>query len=637
MSTLWTAVPLPCNATSIRIFTIDSDDQETGLHCNFRTVSLSSNPTFTAISYTWRTPLGPRERISEDALSTQSNGKIVCNGFEVQVLDNLHHAMRQLWASYPRGTIFWADALCIDQSNVEERSAQVSAMSQIFRSASNVVIWLGPGTPSVSHALEFVEVMAGLTAEEVQSFALGNASTDLISDNAKSKLTRKDYWEALEDFFSRSWFIRAWIVQETLLAQQLTVLCGGQTISWDKLCLTSRYLMRFAQNLASFHPAFFTNSVYFDVPARLSAGRENHFERATDGLLHSLIISRKHVCFDVRDTVFSLIGIARVKAAYQSGEYALPVPDYVATTASVFHQTALHILATSDNLLLLAYAEGDRFRKIESLPSWVPDWSVRKGLGLAYTGYTSFQADGGRSRYAELRFDRRVLAIEVAMVDEVSMIGESKESVLRTGQFPQWLAIIASLQPVSSRGQTSKEVFWRTLLTDIIPDHRGLHHPAPQEFEDLFDSWLLSCAHTAQCQDAGNSPAVSRDSTYALAAQYGLQWLCGLLTKAETSATIAIRAARFKTVYSNALHVRLFRTAKGYLGVGSASIKEGDRVCIASGSRVPLVLRQRQVIAEGMPADALRYELVGAAYLHDHMHGEALDSLREGFHIVEIE
>ena len=636
MTTLWTAVPLSCNATSIRIFTIDSDDQGTNLYCNFRTISLSSNSSFTALSYTWRTPLGPRERISEAVLSTQSNGKIICNGFEVQVLENLQHALRQLWASYPRDTEFWADALCIDQSNVAERSQQVSAMSEIYRSARNVIIWLGPGTSSVSRALKFVEVMAGLTAEEMQAFALGDASSD-YNNNVKSTLARKVYWEALEDFFSRSWFIRAWIVQETLLAQRLAVLCGSQTISWDKLCLTSRYLMRFAQNLAPFHPAFFTNTVYFDVPARLSAGRENHFERATDGLLHSLIISRKHVCFDVRDTVFSLIGIARVKAAYQSGEYALPVPDYVATTASVFHQTALHILATSDNLLLLAYAEGEHFRKIDGLPTWVPDWSVRKGLGLAYTGYKSFQADGGRSRYAELRFDRRILAIEVAMVDVVSMIGETKESVLRTGRFPQWLAIIASLRPVSSRGQSRKEVFWRTLLTDIVPDHNGLHHPAPQEFESLFDSWLLSCADTAQREHAAYSPEAAKSSTYALAAKHGLQWLCDILTKAEMNETVNIRAARFKTVYSNALHVRLFRTAKGHLGVGSASIKEGDRVCIASGSRVPLVLRQRQVIAEDMPADALRYELVGAAYLHDHMHGEALDSLHEGFRIVEIE
>lgn len=628
MSTLWKAVPLECDATSIRIFTIDSVDHGANLQCTFRTVPLSESPCFTAISYTWRKALGPRERSFEDVLSAQSNGKIACNGFEVQVLENLHHALRQLWASCNRGTEFWADALCIDQDNVSERNHQVAAMAEIFRSAQNVIVWLGRSTSSVSRAMEFMNLMSGLTGDAMQAFAYGSPCSD-ISDNARSKLSRKEYWEALEMFFSRSWFIRGWIVQETLLAQRLIVMCGAQTIAWEKLYLTSRYLMRFAQNLAPFHATFFTDTVYFDIPARLEVGRNNQFSPGMDGLLYSLALSRKQICFDCRDTVYSLIGIARVKSTHQP-EHRLPVPDYGATVASVFHQTALHILGTSNNLLLLAYAEGERFRNIEGLPSWVPDWSVRKCLGLAYTGYRSFQADGGRSRYAELRLDQRVLALEVAMVDKVSMIGETKESVLRTGRFAQWLAIIASLPPVTSSGQTRKETFWRTLLTDIVPAQYGLEHPAPEEFEHLFDSWLLSCVH---CDDR---PETVEQSMYAAALDYGLHWLCDLLTGGEITDAVRIRAARFKTVFSNALHVRLFRTVKGYLGIGTESCQVGDTVCIASGSRVPLILRQLEVVSMGAGDEARRHELVGAAYVHGCMHGEALRASHADFHVIEV-
>lgn len=561
MSTLWNAIPLESDATSVRIFTIDSVDHEANLQCTFRAVCLSEKPRFTAISYTWHLALGPRERFFEGVYPTQNNGKIMCNGFEVRVLDNLHHALRQLWTSCSHGTEFWADALCIDQSNVLERNHQVAAMAEIFMSAQSVVIWLGPSTSNVSRAVEFVELMSGLTAEAMQAFAYSSPSFDL-GDETRSKLARKENWEALEMFFSRSWFIRAWIVQETLLAQRLTVMCGDWTIAWKKLCLTSVYLMRFARNLAFLHPACFTDTVYFDIPARLEAGRNNQFAQGRDGLLYSLIRSRKHICSDSRDTVFSLIGIARVKSTYQP-EHTLPAPNYAATVASTFHQTALHILETSSNLLLLAYAEGERFRKIDGLPSWVPDWSVRKGLGLAYTGYRSFQADGGRSRYAELRFDKRVLAIEISMLDKVSMIGETKESVLRTRQFPQWLAILASLQLVNSHGQTRKETFWRTLLTDIVPGHNGLQYPAPEEYEQLFDSWLLSFLHTAQCKDADYGPETSADSMYMTALNHGLQWLCDLLTREQATEADDIRAARFKTVYSNARYVRLFRTTNG--------------------------------------------------------------------------
>jgi hypothetical protein len=216
------------------------------------------------------------------------------------------------------------------------------------------------------------------------------------------------------------------------------------------------------------------------------------------------------------------------------------------------------------------------------------------------------------------------------MVDKVSMTGETKESVLRTGRFAQWLAIIASLPPVTSSGQTRKETFWRTLLTDIVPAQYGLEHPAPEEFEHLFDSWLLSCVH---CDDR---PETVEQSMYAAALDYGLHWLCDLLTGGEITDAVRIRAARFKTVFSNALHVRLFRTVKGYLGIGTESCQVGDTVCIASGSRVPLILRQLEVVSMGAGDEARRHELVGAAYVHGCMHGEALRASHADFRVIEV-
>lgn len=39
-----------------------------------------------------------------------------------------------------RDVYLWVDALCIDQANNEERSYQVSIMSQIYAEADNVLI-----------------------------------------------------------------------------------------------------------------------------------------------------------------------------------------------------------------------------------------------------------------------------------------------------------------------------------------------------------------------------------------------------------------------------------------------------------------------------------------------------------------
>lgn len=62
----------------------------------------------------------------------------------------------------------------------------------------------------------------------------------------------------------------------------------------------------------------------------------------------------------------------------------------------------------------------------------------------------------------------------------------------------------------------------------------------------------------------------------------------------------------------------LFATANGHLGLGLISTREGDEVWILEGCQVPCLLRP---MGEG------RYKLVGEAYVHGIMHGEALEGL----------
>lgn len=61
---------------------------------------------------------------------------------------------------------------------------------------------------------------------------------------------------------------------------------------------------------------------------------------------------------------------------------------------------------------------------------------------------------------------------------------------------------------------------------------------------------------------------------------------------------------------------RLFRTIKNYLGFGARSLRH-DEVWILAGASCPMILRQ---IEHG------RYQLIGEAYVHGLMHGEACDT-----------
>lgn len=40
--------------------------------------------------------------------------------------------------------LFWIDAVCINQKDREEKSAQLPLMTAIYKRASRVIVWLGP-------------------------------------------------------------------------------------------------------------------------------------------------------------------------------------------------------------------------------------------------------------------------------------------------------------------------------------------------------------------------------------------------------------------------------------------------------------------------------------------------------------
>ncbi len=57
-------------------------------------------------------------------------------------------------------TRIWIDAICIDQSNDEERGHQVRLMRKIYEAAQCVSIWLGKEDILTPHAVEAVSLIA---------------------------------------------------------------------------------------------------------------------------------------------------------------------------------------------------------------------------------------------------------------------------------------------------------------------------------------------------------------------------------------------------------------------------------------------------------------------------------------------
>jgi hypothetical protein len=82
---------------------------------------------YDAVSYTWATEDGDYSK----------TGRIHCPDGVIPVTENCEAALRRLrLPSAPRQ--LWVDAICIDQTNIEERNHQVGMMDLIFRLASTV-------------------------------------------------------------------------------------------------------------------------------------------------------------------------------------------------------------------------------------------------------------------------------------------------------------------------------------------------------------------------------------------------------------------------------------------------------------------------------------------------------------------
>jgi hypothetical protein len=101
------------------------------LICAFREIEYNSTDAadqYTAISYAWGSDGDPET--------------IICNGTATTVSKNFANGMRALRRHRPAAN-YWIDRICINQSDLDEKTRQVQLMRSIHGSAQLTAIWLG--------------------------------------------------------------------------------------------------------------------------------------------------------------------------------------------------------------------------------------------------------------------------------------------------------------------------------------------------------------------------------------------------------------------------------------------------------------------------------------------------------------
>ena len=138
---MWSHVALERETDQIRLLALLPGEVGNEIRCKEVKVYLKDSVAFEALSYTWGDPHNMHFITFEDR--------------PFPVTENLYLALEQLRPKrLPR--YLWIDAVCIDQLNDFEKSAQVQLMGDIFARASRVIAWLGKAEDDSDLAFDFL-------------------------------------------------------------------------------------------------------------------------------------------------------------------------------------------------------------------------------------------------------------------------------------------------------------------------------------------------------------------------------------------------------------------------------------------------------------------------------------------------
>lgn len=154
------------------------------LHCELLEYDIrhatATNHLYEALSYIW----GSEETPNPIIIRNQGG-----EDTQLAVTQNLHAALLRLrHCQFPR--IIWVDAICINQSDNEEKEHQIRLMAEIYAKANRVIVWLGEAQDISERALEAI----------------------CLAGQQSTKLWDKDpVHRAVLQLLQRQWFQRIWV------------------------------------------------------------------------------------------------------------------------------------------------------------------------------------------------------------------------------------------------------------------------------------------------------------------------------------------------------------------------------------------------------------------------------------------
>lgn len=404
-----------------------------GLTISTHVFPQSTAPSYRSLSYTW----GPAHGVPEDEDSVFRY--VPPDGVARTMPKNLHRALFRILELH-EGAYYWIDYFCIDQSNMRERSEQVSVMKRIYQRAEAVDVWLGPATDAEAEKVDRVlGDLASLASKYGTEETAGTIRPRSFFVSHPDQLLPKEDWDIMGTFLSRRWFHRVWTLQEFALARDIRIMYGHHFVNYETLHNAVQFLHALGLSMGLDYGSNVTagTAVMQQSLLRACLHDVNQLERRFISQVPGSVGGGEHLtkgkvpdyesvvawvfwrslttfASDPRDFVFGILGLAEaVVESLNKGSsddestisgYNPIVPDYSLSTADVFRAFILQLMHGKLGIRVITLITpgiqtGDepaykfQRRSVPSwvdtkneLPSWVPNLANREQFSLSNGG-----------------------------------------------------------------------------------------------------------------------------------------------------------------------------------------------------------------------------------------------------------
>ncbi|OQO07825.1 hypothetical protein B0A48_06616 [Cryoendolithus antarcticus] len=562
-------------------------------------VELATAPPYCALSYVWGVP--------------EPRCHVWVGDQTLEVGPNLHAALIQIRSKSAALTI-WIDAIAINQSDNPEKSKQIPLMATLFRKAERVIAWLGEDDGAAEMAFRVFSRWAEFplpgnrtTANEVRKY---------ISDEQSVER------DALRSFYCRTYFRRAWIVQET---------CTDRDRS--PVLLWGTFLVPLSDVSKAMEVLYMELSGEI-IDNFLEDGRIGYENlAAVSGIaLGAVTFSDMYDCMLNREASNVLDRIYAARGLFCAAGDSYPAPDYDAPLHEVCTSYTRAAIRIEQRLTVLG---PDRPRcRSHGLPSWAVDLNDRPGYDRVNGDFWRREhraAGDSLVDWLDEAGDYELcLPLKGILVDSIVECYDSDIRTICRAFKPEcnwWATVrhemtslygrIAASHTLSRRDEAGVAGIVACVTCDTFAPSSSLR--TEREYSDTSPAWYDANQFYAHGRIPLNDEELFTRSA-AFIETYDSILTCkkppddalGTWYDSETAKLFA------EHVESTLRDRRVAVTKSGVLSLVSCRAEPGDEICLLLGGKNPFVLRRTD-------GAEILHTLVSDAYMHGIMFGRLYD------------